>query len=437
LAPLSLFSQEIKISLKNLSNEEAYLYKLEGENKILIDTVYSENSMFSLNPEIYRMNISFYRLEFNKNIWLNFLYDGQEIEITSDYNSIIDSLNIIKSKSNKLFYDFLKINKEYKTKTELLNFILVRFPQDDEYYETTQDRLKELQIGYSDFVQNLSQTNANSLIARYIRTAQLPVIPDSIPIGNHLNYLKSHALDHVDFNDTELIYSDAFTNKTIEYLTYYRNPQLPKELLEKEFIKAADRLLNKAKINQLVYQQITDYLIDGFKQYGFDKIIDYIIEHYVIADDLCLDEETENSIQKRIDQSKILSIGAKVPNIIMPDINGEVVDLSIIEYEKTLLVFYSIECPHCKILLPRLSKIQENKHYMKIIAISLDQNNEDWIKFVEDNKLELIHISDPNGWGGQIASDYYIYATPTMFLLDNQQEIIGKPTTFEDLSALL
>lgn len=31
------------------------------------------------------------------------------------------------------------------------------------------------------------------------------------------------------------IFSDCFTNKTIEYLTYYRNPQLPKELLEKEF----------------------------------------------------------------------------------------------------------------------------------------------------------------------------------------------------------
>ena len=55
------------------------------------------------------------------------------------------------------------------------------------------------------------------------------------PFEEQITYLKSHALDNVNFYDDGLIYSDAFTNKTIEYLTYYRNPQLPLELLEKEF----------------------------------------------------------------------------------------------------------------------------------------------------------------------------------------------------------
>ena len=149
-------------------------------------------------------------------------------------------------------------------------------------------------------------------------------------------------------DDAELIYSDAFTNKTIEYLTYYRNPQLPKEFLEKEFMKAVDTLLNKAKVNQFVYQHITEYLIDGFKKFGFDKIIDYIVENYVIEDDLCLDEETENSIQRRIDQSKLLAVGIIAPNIIMPDKDGKVIDLSKIKSDKTLLVFYASWCPHCQ-----------------------------------------------------------------------------------------
>ena len=286
---------------------------------------------------------------------------------------------------------------------------------------------------YQKFVSVTSQVSQESFIARYVKSAQLPVIDGSIPNEKQLTFLREHSLDNVDFNDSELIYSDVFTNKSIEYLNYYRNQQLPKEELEKEFMKAVDTLLSKAKINHLVYQHITEYLIDGFKKFGFDKVIDYIVENFVIEDDLCLQEETENSIQRRIDQSNILSVGNKVPNIIMTDKDEKIMDLSKIQLGKTLLVFYASWCPHCQTLLPQLNKFKKEQGRISIIAISLDSNKEDWIRFVEDNRIELINIIDQNGWDGKVASDYYIYATPTMFLLDNEKIIVAKPTTFDEL----
>ena len=85
-----------------------------------------------------------YRLQFDNQHVINFIYDGTEILIKTDYNNILNTIEIRKSESNKLFYQFLKLNKEYKTKTDLLNLILTRFPKDDEYYETTQNRLDEI-----------------------------------------------------------------------------------------------------------------------------------------------------------------------------------------------------------------------------------------------------------------------------------------------------
>ncbi|MDD1475233.1 hypothetical protein MEO41_28800, partial [Dolichospermum sp. ST_sed4] len=105
-----------------------------------------------------------------------------------------------------------------------------------------------------NFVNVASQTSPSSFIARYVRSAQLPVVDTEIPFEKQLTVLKTNALDNVNFYDADLIYSDAFTNKTIEYLTYYRNPQLPLELLEKEFNSAVDSILNKAKVNNVVYQ---------------------------------------------------------------------------------------------------------------------------------------------------------------------------------------
>ena len=427
-----LFAQEITIHISG-AKEKAVLFELEGERIFKIDSVISQNGNFQFYLK--DKHPGFYRLQFDNRHLLDFINDSKDVEIKTDYKNILDSLKIIKSESNKLFYQFIRLNKDYKTKSELLQLILVRYPKDDDYYSITKEKLKEIQNEYLEFINKGAQVKPKSFISRYIKSAQLPVIPQNITSEEQLNYLKTHALDNVDFNDTQLIYSNVFTNKTIEYLTYFRNPQLPKELLEKEFMKAVDTVLNKAKVNELVYQHITGYLIDGFKKFGFDKIINYIVENYVIKDDLCLDEQTENSIQRRINQSKILKVGTKAPNFIMPDKDGKVIYLSRIKAEKILLVFYASWCPHCQKLLPKLAKWYKKQNGLKVLAISLDGKKEDWVKFVKDNKLNFININDPNGWDGDLASDYFIYATPTMFLLDSEKRIIGKPTNYNEILA--
>ncbi|MFZ1290932.1 MAG: redoxin domain-containing protein [Melioribacteraceae bacterium] len=428
-----LYSQKLSVTISTSTNSQASLFLISGEKLTFIDSLKSLQNIIEFHIDSEK---GFYRIVFDKNKYFNFVYDEEDIEIITDANNILDSLKILKSESNKIYYEFLKLNKDYKTKSELLQLILIRYPKDDDFYQTTKFKLKQIQEEYNYFVNVTSQESPISFIAKYVKSAQLPIIDSEIPTEKQLDFLKTHSLDKVDFNNAELVNSDVFTNKSIEYLTYYRNPQLPKELLEKEFTKAVDTLLNKAKVNQLVYQHITEYLIDGFKKFGFDKIIDYILENYVIKDDLCLDEQTENSIQKRIDQSKLLAIGTKVPNFILNDENGNEINLSQIESEKILLVFYSSQCPHCQELLPQLNELAKSKKEkdLQVLAISFDTTKTDWLHFIKNNKLQnLINLSDLNGWNSKIAKNYFIYATPTMFLIDSGRKILGKPIMYKEL----
>jgi peroxiredoxin len=222
-------------------------------------------------------------------------------------------------------------------------------------------------------------------------------------------------------------------------LTYYRNPQLPKELLEKEFMKATDTLLNKAKVNPVVYQHITEYLIDGFRKYGLDKSLDYIVDNYVIKDNLCLDVKTEGLIKKRIEQAIKFKIGDIVPNISLPDAEGRERNLKNIDTGNTLIIFYASWCPHCKELLPKLNDLVKSKteYKLTIFAISLDSKKEDWIEFSKENCPDLLNVCDLKGWDGNAPNDYFIYATPTMFLIDKERKIICKPITFDDLGKYL
>ena len=434
-----VFAQSITVHLSNYKLGKVIIYSLSGEKTARIDSVDSnEDGKIFYQPHTQKFHAGFYRLTFNKNTMIDFVNDGDDVELKTNANNVLDSLQVVSSESNKLYYSFIKLNKAYKTKTELLQLILVRYPKDDEYYNRTKNRINELQSEYVQFINVTSQANPNSFIAKYIKSAQLPVVDISIPLDKQLAYLKSHALDNVDFNNSLLINSDLFSNKTIEYLTYFRNPQLPLELLEKEFMVAVDSILNKARVNQLVYQHIVEYLIDGFKKFGFDKVLDYIVESYVIKDDLCLDVKTEGLIKRRIDQAKFLKIGNVVPNIIISDLSGKQIELKNITTEKTLIVFYASWCSHCKELLPKLNEfyktLRENK--IEVLAVSLDSKKEDWQNFINSNCSSLINVSDLKGWDGKASADYFIYATPTMFLVDRDMKIIGKPMTFNELKNL-
>ena len=280
-----------------------------------------------------------------------------------------------------------------------------------------------------------TSVNPNSFIARYVRSAQLPIIETDLPLDEQLTFLKTHTLYNVNFYDDGLIYSDAFTNKTIEYLTYYRNPQLPLELLEKEFMIAVDSILTKAKVNSIVYQHIVEYLIDGFRKFGFDQSIDYIVENYVIKDDLCLDAKLESSIDRRINQARNFKIGNTVPNIVLSDSSGNQIELNKINADKTLIIYYASWCAHCQTIVPQVFDLYKNQQEKKfeVLAVSIDTSRIDWLSFVRINKLDWINVSDLEGWNGHASMDYYIYATPTMFLVDKQLKLIAKPSSIEEL----
>ena len=433
------FPQTVAVKIKNLDDVKAILSSLEGEKLSTVDSIATDKKgefKFLLTDK----QPGFYRLQFSKNKSLDFVYDSEEVEIETDANYIIDSLKVLKSESNKIYYEFVKLNKAYKTKTELLQLILARYPKDDDYYQTTKEKLIQIQEDYLNFVNVTSQANPKSFIARYVRSAQLAVVDAETPFEKQLVYLKTHALDNVNFYDADLIYSDAFTNKTIEYLTYYRNPQLPLELLEKEFMSAVDSILNKAKVNSIVYQHVVEYLLDGFKKFGFDNVLNYIVENYVIKDDLCLDQKLTAALDKRIEQSKRFKVGNAVPNIIVQEAKGKTIELNKLAAEKTLIIFYASWCPHCKTLVPQVYKVYKEKREKKfeVMAISIDSSKTDWQNFIKNEGLdEWMNVCDLKGWEGKSAVDYFVYATPTMFLVDKNRKLIAMPKTVEEFQKIL
>ena len=125
------FAQEIVIKAAN-SNGKAALFSLSGENISFIDSIPAFNNIFQF--KLNNNHPGFYRLTFDNKKWVDFIYDDENVKIETDVDNISNDIKITESESNKIYYDFIKLNKEYKTKTELLQLILARYPKDDELF---------------------------------------------------------------------------------------------------------------------------------------------------------------------------------------------------------------------------------------------------------------------------------------------------------------
>jgi peroxiredoxin len=432
-------AQTINIKVNNFNQHKVQLSYLRSGNVVFIDSLFSADNEFhysfansASHPGLYRLYISVIK-------WIEFIIDNEDVFLKTDVNNIIDSMNVISSESNKLYYDYLNLNKQYMIKTGQLLSILDKYPKDDNYSISARNKLNQLQEQYYNFVNITSQKNSRSFAARYIRSVQLPAVDVNLPVEDQVAFQKSHFLDNINFDDDDLLYSDVFSIKTLKYITLFRNRQMSKEILAKEFISSVDTLLNKAKVNQFVYQDITGILVDRFRELGFSNVIDYIVDNYVIKDDLCLDEDLPGSIQQRIDQSKSFRVGVKVPQIILPDSTGKEVDLNNVISENTLILFFASWCPHCQKLLPEVNDLYINQKEMKlkIFAVSLDTNRSDWLSFIRTNSYNWINVSDLRGGHGKAVRDYKIYATPSMFLVNDKRELIAIPANIEDLKKYL
>jgi len=68
-----------------------------------------------------------------------------------------------------------------------------------------------------------------------------------------------------------------------------------------------------------------------------------------------------------------------------------------------------------------------------IIGVSLDNEKENWLKAITDDRLTWTHVSDLKGWQNSVAQLYNVTAVPVTILLDGNGRIIAKNLRGEEL----
>lgn len=431
-------AQEHKISgtITGLENENLYLMRLMGEKRKIIDTVQTDiTGAFIFNVPSYR-EAGMYVVIKGPGQAVELIYNHEDIQFTTSGFSVDNGIQVISSVENLIYYDYLSIKGMNMYKMDVLGTLLNNYPPNDGFFQEALKQYKFLQNQLNERIDELIGNNPLTLASRYLKTDRPTFVNPTLSNDEQNKLLKQHYFDEVDFNDTMLIRSTFLTSKAVGYLSLFQNNANSQEELEKYMLMGVDSILDHAQINQQVYEFLIDFIIHGFESIGFEKGLEHIANASTL-NQFCENTERKLKLENKLELIKKLAIGQPAPGFTTVDIVGKEVALSEIEAKKTLLVFWASWCPHCDKIMSVINSYYEGGKNIEVISISIDENKDDLMESLAENSYNWINVAELKGWNGPIVEEYGIVATPSIFVLDENKIIVGKPVGKKELEKYL
>ena len=235
----------------------------------------------------------------------------------------------------------------------------------------------------------------------------------------------------VDFKDTTLVSSEAFSTRMVKalYLNTAADDMVQFDSLS---IMSIATLLDKSKVNMRVYEYVLEFMLKGFSNMGRTQVVDYLLNYPMLhegditeAEGLRLDSITE--------PFQLVKAGAQAPEISGMTVDGYAYDLYRTQAEWVIIVFWSTDCEYCHDFLVQIRRNLNLKSDFELVTYALAENQEEVAASVKKMRLPGYHFYDAMRWESKAFLGYHVTATPTVFVVDKNKTIVCKPYDWDEL----
>jgi peroxiredoxin len=389
-----------------------------------------------------------YMVSLKNKQWFYVLCDGKDVEVKTIYdgkersNSIMDSLKVVQSLENKLFYEFEQQQQQINVADYFLKQMMRLYPIQDPFHIKIEDEYAK-RFAMMDALVKKQNANQQSMALKVFKAYYKPVIPD----WKQLDYwrdsvLALHYFDQFNPADSFYIHSNILPKKMDGYIALRTNKVDAYNRPIKSELQtgiAAQEFLKHTQLNALNFDFCLNYILKKFKKEHLDEAFLYVYDAFAKPKDGDCEQTKLSTLdiwKGRVNVLRNVQIGSVAPDIELEE--GKLM-LSGIESKYILLVFWATWCPHCTEAMPEVkNEINTyNKNHARsltTIAISLDTDGEAWQAYVKAQQMyTFLNFTELKGWKSEVAKKYNVYATPTMILLDKDKKILAKPETVNEL----
>ena len=440
--------QNLSFKINGLKDTTVFLARYFGEKLYYADTANSKNETVIFNQK--KLTGGIYAVVCPNSKYFEFIVADEDVIMETDINDFNGKMKVLKSENNKVFYDYIRFLGSMKEKAMSLQG------------ENNEKKRNALDLEVKNYQKNNITSNKNLLAAKVLAMSIEPDIPDEIKDIDSLRYryYLEHYWDNIDVTDNRIVHTPVY-HKKLDFFFKKMIPQIP-DTICKYAHNVIDKMDSESELFKYTVHHLT-YKYETSNIMGMDAVFVCMAKkYYCPVDDskaYWIDSTKLVDLCEKADKTAPLLIGKKAPRIILAD-TSEVkwIDFYKLPNKYNLLIFWDPDCGHCKKEIPKMmelyNELKEKNIDIEFIAVGTNLENKKWTKYVKENKLQWINISDFPDANENAKSyiyekrvttlgslnfrlNYDIFSTPQVYLLDNEKKIIGKKLNTLSLAKML
>ena len=412
-APIAMMSQvKISIEIENYDDSLYYLLKYKSDKSLIVidsSTAVKGNKIFKQSSN-YPEGI--YVLADSKQNPIFELFLGKDQKFTVNVGDLTRNETYI-IKGAKETSDYFDIY----AKTNYNRLYIKALESEIEHFPDNARKIDSIKLNHNEYLESIKIKDRNSFLRTYIGFNKEIIVPQEYK-DNYEQYIIDHYFDDISFRDVRILNTRLLKNKLDDYFNNYMSKQTTDVVLQKiDYIIHQTTSGYRDIPQDLVNHEVRDYILWYLYSKYFDNDIIYTHLSDVYFSKLEINNLTENirsEIVKRADILRKITIGRIAPTFTYIDDEGKQIDLSEINSKNTILFFYKPDCQKCireKRILGLIKKRQKN---LTILHINISEEN-------------YSNVSQ------DIAVQYDIKTTPTIYILDKDKRITAKNIKAEEI----
>jgi thiol-disulfide isomerase/thioredoxin len=436
------FSQTISGNLLQLANQEIKLEGFDGlKNYPIASAKLDEKGNFKLIYTKADYGVGYLRAADVKTLFV--ILSGEDIEIAGEALGALETIKITKGQENQYFEQYAQ---EHPRREQALSawIYLEKMYTLDPLFSTQKTANKSIQseklrINTED-KNFLAQLPKDSYVRWFLPTRKL-VSSVSTVAQYRPEELPSTlaAFRRLDYTDPRLYKSGLFKEAIENHFWLLENSGKSLDTVFIEMKRSIDGMLVNLAKDEKKLNEVTDFLFDLLERHSLFQASEYLAIK-VLNETSC----TINSdLAKQLETYRAMKKGNIAPDILFdadPIAPGYLAasfpkKLSDIKSNYTVVVFGASWCPKCKEELPEIARqyAKWKAQGVEAVFVSLDEDKAQFKSFITD--FPFISLCDYKKWASPIVKDYYVFGTPTMFLLNNKREILLRPNSVKQMDA--
>ena len=280
----------LNLHFKDKIHHKVVLQSIKGNQLTLLKDFreMNKNGHYSF-PE--NLAVGMYRILFSTTNtareakYIDFIFNNEDIAFATDIEAPMDSLNVISSEENRIWFSFKRMEAEFQQHLKELDIEIDLFrkhgitdPAARLEFEDRAVKYNQMQRDRDEFIVQIIHDHSSLYAARLIAVYREPILDGLKMREERKTIYKNDFFKYFEPRDETLINSQIYTDKVYKYLMNYSQRGLTPEQQENEFIQATDSLLVHCKQNETIHVFISDYLVSFSKRLNYSRLNTFLVE---------------------------------------------------------------------------------------------------------------------------------------------------------------